>query len=157
MKRKLQTWLAGLGSAFPTAFSPYGRALPMTRMKLLLAGTFFVTSATGFAFDLMQLNASRVGQGFFWPILAGGAGTAVLALAIKKVRLIPLLYLLLATIGWLGYRASHVSAPLPVPHALQRRGLFHAFGGWVCIGFGSRVVGLFSCSEGLVRVWLPTG
>ncbi len=65
MKRKLQTWLAGLGSAFPTAFSPYWRALPMTRMKLLLAGTFFVTSATGFAFDLMQLNASRVGQGFF--------------------------------------------------------------------------------------------
>src|SRR5258707_10461599 len=152
MKRKLQTWLAGLGSAFPTAFSPYGRALPMTRMKLLLAGTFFVTSATGFAFDLMQLNASRVGQGFFWPILAGGAGTAVLALAIKKVRLIPLLYLLLATIGWLGYRASHVSAPLPVPHALQRRGPFDAVAVLVWIVLGPPMLGAFSAAKGLAGV-----
>ncbi len=91
MRKKAQEWLAGVGSAFPTAFSPYWRALPIGRMKMFLAGTFFIGSAVGFAFDLLQLNASRVGRGFFWPIFAGAAATGVLAAVIKRIRLLPLL------------------------------------------------------------------
>ena len=76
MKKKLRTWLAGASSAFPTAFSPYWRALPLGRMKMFLAGYFFVGAAGGFAFDLLQLNASRVGGGFFWPVLMGTGAMA---------------------------------------------------------------------------------
>ena len=60
MNKKLLTWLAGVRSAFPTAFSPYWRVLPLGRMKMFLAGYFFVGATGGFAFDLLQLNASRV-------------------------------------------------------------------------------------------------
>jgi hypothetical protein len=67
MKKKLRRWLAGVSSAFPSAFSPYWRVLPLGRVKMLLAGYFFVSAATGFAFDLLQLNAFRVGGGFFGP------------------------------------------------------------------------------------------
>lgn len=40
MKKKLRTWLAGVRSAFPTAFSTYWHLLPLGRMKTLLAGYF---------------------------------------------------------------------------------------------------------------------
>jgi hypothetical protein len=53
-------------------------------MKMLLAGTFFIASAMGFAFDLMQLNSPPVGRGLFWPVLAGAAATAVLLAVIKR-------------------------------------------------------------------------
>jgi hypothetical protein len=125
-------------------------------MKLVWAGTFFAASAVGFALDLMQLSRARIGGGFFWPVLAGVAGTAVLVLAIKKGRLLPLLYVLLAATGWLGYRASHVSEPLPVPNALQHRVLFDAIGIWVGIGLGSRLLTLFAGTEGLASVRMQT-
>ena len=67
MKKKLRTRLAGVRSAFPGAFSPYWHMLPLGRMKTLLSVYFFIGAAGGFAFDLTQLNASRVGGGFFWP------------------------------------------------------------------------------------------
>ena len=92
MKKKLRTWLAGVSSAFPTAFSPYWRVLPLGRMKMFLAGYFFVGAAGGFALDLLQLNATRVGGGFFWPVLVGTGATALRAAAIKSVRLMPLLF-----------------------------------------------------------------
>jgi serine phosphatase RsbU (regulator of sigma subunit) len=156
MKKKLQTWFAGIGSALPTVLSPYWRALPLGRMKLLLAGTFFVASAAGFAVNLLQLDASRVGRGFFWPVLAGVAATAVFLAAIKRVRLIPLLYVLVAVIAWLGYRASHASAPFPVPAALQRRVIFDAIGVCVGIALGSRLLTLFAGTEGLVSLRMQT-
>jgi len=71
MKNWLHKWLSGLWSAFPHALSPYWRTLPIARMKLYLAGSFLVASAAGFCFDLLQLNADRLGRGFYWPILAG--------------------------------------------------------------------------------------
>jgi hypothetical protein len=46
-------------------------------MKTLLAGYFLVGAAGGFAFDLLQLNASRVGGGFFWPALVGTGAAAL--------------------------------------------------------------------------------
>jgi hypothetical protein len=76
MKKQLQAWWADMGSAFPSAFSPYWRVLPLGRMKMFLAGYFFVGAAGGFAFDLLQLNASRVGGGFFWPALIGTGAMA---------------------------------------------------------------------------------
>ena len=84
MKKKLRTWLSGVGSAFPSAFSPYWRVVPLGRMKTFLAGYFFVGAAGGFAFDLLQLKASRVGGGFFWPVLMGTGAAAARAAGIKE-------------------------------------------------------------------------
>jgi hypothetical protein len=156
MKKKLRTWLAGVSSAFPTTFSLYWRTLPLGRMKMFLAGYFFVGAAGGFALDLLQLNASRVGGGFFWPVLVGTGATALRAAAIKRVRVIPLLFLLVVLTAWLGYWASHVSAPLPLPVAVHRRMVFDAIGILVGIGFGSRFLLFFAGTEGVASVRMQT-
>ena len=156
MKKKLRTWLAGVRSAFPTAFSPYWRVLPLGRMKMFLAGYFFVGAAGGFAFDLSQLNASRVGGGFFWPVLVGTGAMALRAAGIKRFRVIPLLFLLVILTAWLGYWASHVSLPLPVPVAVHRRVLFDAIGILVGIGFGVRFLLFFAGTEGVASVRMQT-
>jgi sigma-B regulation protein RsbU (phosphoserine phosphatase) len=156
MKKKLRTWLAGASSALPTAFSPYWRVLPLGRMKMFLAGYFFVGAAGGFAFDLLQLNASRVVGGFFWPVLMGTGAMAARAAAIKRVRLVPLLLLLVVVTAWLGYRASHVSTPLPVPVVIHRRVLFDAIGILVGIGFGVRFLLFFAGTEGVASVRMQT-
>jgi len=156
MKRKLRKWLAGVRSAFPTAFSPYWHVLPLGRMKTLMAGYFFIGAAGGFALDLLQLNASRVGAGFFWPVLVGTGATALRAAGIKRFRLIPLLFLLVVLTASLGYWASHVSPPLPVPIAVHRRVLFDAIGILVGIGFGTRFLLFFTGTEGLASVRMQT-
>jgi sigma-B regulation protein RsbU (phosphoserine phosphatase) len=156
MKKKLRTWLAGVSSAFPTGFSPYWRMLPLGRMKMFLAGYFFVGAAGGFALDLLQLNASRVGGGFFWPALVGTAAMTLRATAIKRVRVVPLLFLLVVLTAWLGYRATHVSTPLPVPVAVHRRVLFDAIGILVGIGFGARFLLFFAGTEGVASVRMQT-
>jgi sigma-B regulation protein RsbU (phosphoserine phosphatase) len=156
MKKKLRTWLAGVRSAFPAAFSPYWHVLPLGRMKTFLAGYFFIGAAGGFAFDLLQLNASRIGGGFFWPVLVGTGATALRTAGIKRLRLIPLLFLLVALTAWLGYWASHVSLPLPVPVAVHRRVLFDAIGILVGIGFGVRLLLFFAGTEGLASVRMQT-
>jgi Stage II sporulation protein E (SpoIIE) len=156
MKKKLRTWLAGVRSAFPTAFSPYWHVLPLRRMKMFLAGYFFLGAAGGFAFDLLQLNASRVGGGFFWPVLVGTGAAALRAAGIKRFRLIPPLFLLVVLTAWLGYWASHVSLPLQVPVAVHRRVLFDAIGILVGIGFGTRFLLFFAGTEGLASVRMQT-
>ncbi len=156
MIKKLRTWLDGVGAAFPSVFSPYWRVLPLRRMKTFLAGYFFVGAAGGFAFDLLQLNAYRVGGGFFWPVLMGTGAAAARAAGIKRVRLVPLLLLLVVVTAWLGYWASHVSPPLPVPVAVHRRVLFDAIGILVGIGFGTRFLLFFAGTEGLASVRMQT-
>jgi Stage II sporulation protein E (SpoIIE) len=156
MKKKLRTWLAGVRSAFPSAFSPYWRVLPLGRMKMFLAGYFFNGAAAGFAFDLLQLNTSRVGGGFFWPVLAGTGATALRAAGIKRFRLIPLVFLLVVGTAWLGYWASHASMPVPVPDAVHRRVLFDAIGILVGIGFGARFLLFFAGTEGLASIRMQT-
>lgn len=156
MKKKLRMGLARVSSAFPTTFSPYWRMLPLGRMKMFLAGYFFIGVAGGFAFDLLQLNASRIGGGFFWPVLVGTGAMAGRAAAIKRVRLVPLLLLLVAMTGWLGYWASHVSTPTPVPVAVHRRVLFDAIGILVGIAFGVRFLLLFAGTEGVASVRMQT-
>jgi hypothetical protein len=156
MKKKLRTWLAGVRSAFPSAFSPYWHVLPLGRMKMFLAGYFFVGAAGGFAFDLLQLNASRVGGGFFWPVLVGTGAMALRAAGIKRVRVIPLLFLLVGLTAWLGYWASRVSTPHPVPVAVHRRVLFDAIGILVAICFGTRFLLFFAGTEGVASVRMQT-
>jgi Stage II sporulation protein E (SpoIIE) len=156
MKKKLRSWLAGVSSAFPTTFSPYWRMLPLSRMKMFVAGYFFVGAAGGFAIDLLQLNASRVGGGFFWPVLVGTGATALRTAAIKRVRVIPFLFLLVVLTAWLGYRASHVSTPLPVPVTVHRRVLFDAIGILIGIAFGTRFLLFFAGTEGVASVRMQT-
>jgi hypothetical protein len=156
MKRKLRTWLAGVRSVFPTTFSPYWRTLPLSRMKMFLAGYFFVGAAGGFALDLLQLNASRVGGGFFWPVLVGIGAMTLRTAVIKSFRLVPLLFLLVGVAAWLGYRAAHISTPLPVPVALHRRVLFDAIGILVGISFGARFLMYFAGTEGVASVRMQT-
>jgi hypothetical protein len=156
MKRKLRAWLAGVRSAFPSAFSPYWHALPLGRMKTFLIGYFFIGAAGGFAIDLLQLNASRVGGGFFWPVLVGTGAAALRAAGIKRVGVIPPLFLLVVLTAWLGYWASHVSLPLPVPVAVHRHVLFDAIGILVGIGFGVRFLLFFAGTEGVASVRMQT-
>lgn len=156
MKKKLRTWLAGMRSAYPAAFSHYWHVLPLGRMKMFLAGYFFVGAAGGFAFDLLQLNASRIGGGFFWPVLVGTGAMAGRAAAIKRVRLVPLLLLLVAVTGWLGYRASHASPPFPVAVAVHRRVLFDAIGILVGMALGTRFLLFFAGTEGVAGVRMQT-
>ena len=156
MKKKLRTWLAGVSSAYPTAASPYWRVLPLWQMKMFLAGYFFVGAAGGFALDLLQLDASRVAGGFFWPVLIGTGAMAARAAGIKRVRLIPLLFLLVVVTAGLGYWASHTSTPLPLPVAVHRRVLFDAIGILVSIGFGTRFLLFFAGTEGVASVRMQT-
>jgi hypothetical protein len=156
MSNRFQKSLSSLRSAFPSALSPYWRTLPIGRMKLLLAGTFLSFSAVGFCFDLLQLNAPRLGRGFYWPILAGASATALLAAIIKQVRLSPLLYLLAFGLGWLGYWASHGSTPFPVPEVLHGRVVFDAVGILVGTGLGYRLLTLFAGTEGVGSVRMQT-
>jgi phosphoserine phosphatase RsbU/P len=156
MKKKLRTYLAGVRSGYPAAFSPYWHLVPLGRMKTFLAGYFFIGAAGGFAFDLLQLNASRVGGGLFWPVLVGTGATALRAAGIKRVRLVPLLFVLVVVAAWLGYRASHISPPLPVPVEEHRRVLFDAIGILAGIAFGARFLLFFAGTEGLASVRMQT-
>lgn len=156
MSNLLRRSLSDLTSAFPTALSPYWRALPIRRMKLFLAGIFLIGSAAGFCFDLLQLDFLRVGRGLFWPILAGASATAVLVAIIKKVRLVPVLWVLVLGLGWLGYRTAHGATPFPVQEAINRRVVFDAIGILFSIGFGSRLLALFAGTEGLVHIRMQT-
>jgi hypothetical protein len=110
MKKSFQKLVAHLSAAYPSGSSPYWRTLPLGQMKTLLAGTFLLASAAGFAANQMQLEA-RVGRGFFWPLFAGSMATGFLVGRIKKVRLMPF-FLLLIAIVWLVTRAS-LGAPPP--------------------------------------------
>src|ERR1022692_533441 len=146
MKKKLRTRLAGVRSAFPAAFSPYWHVLPLGRMKTLLAGYFFIGAAGGFAFGLLQLNASRVGGGFFWPVLVGMGATALRTAGIKRVRLIPLLFLLVVVTAWLGYWASHVRRLSRSPSLYIGACYSMRSASWLV-----SVSGLDSCCSSLVR------
>lgn len=72
MKKRLQNWRVTLSSAFPSASNPYWRALPLRRMRRLLAGAFFAGTVMGLVFNLLQLNLPPLDRGFFWPVLLGG-------------------------------------------------------------------------------------
>ncbi len=125
MKKKLRTLLAGLASAFPSALQPLlARGAAGEGVgDCFWWGFFFVGAAGGFAFDLLLFHASRVERrSLFARLNRCGSGVGSRLPRIKRVRLIPFFLLLLVFVtAWLGYRASHVSPPLPVPVAVERR------------------------------------
>ena len=170
MKKRLQEWRVILGSAFPRASNPYWRALPLRRMKRLLAGTFFTSAVVGFAADLLQLNVQRLGRGLFWPFLLDAVAVSILLANIKRVRPILAIFIValaiwiaggLSGLGWLGfgwltYSISLVLAPWPIPEALRARVLFDAIGIWASGVLGLRLLLSFVTTEGLDNVRMQT-
>ena len=119
---------------------------------------FFVGATGGFRFDLLQLNASRVGGGFFWPLLVGRQGAYRLAAAgIEELRTYPSPvsadpFRRLARLPGL----ARFERLLPVPVSVHRRVLFDAIGILVGIGFGARFLLFFAGTEGVASVRMQT-
>jgi serine phosphatase RsbU (regulator of sigma subunit) len=168
MKKKLQKWRLTLSSAFPSASNPYWRALPLRRVKRLLAGVFFTSAVIGFAADLVQLNVPALGRGFFWPVLIGAGVTSAVVAQIKKA---PWLILILVVffwiagalsglgwygLGWLAYTVSLDVTPWPISRALKVRILFDAIGIWISVTVGFRLLLSFVTNEGLSNVRMQT-
>jgi len=173
MKKSLQKWRVILGSAFPSASNPYWRALPLRRMRSLLAGAFFAGAVVGFVADLLQLNVPPLGRGFFWPVLFGASGVCILAIRIKRVRRIFLIAIVviavyasiwiaggLSGLGWLGQGwltyISLLGTPWPIPQALKVRVLFDAIGIWISLGLCFRLLLSFVTNQGLASVRMQT-
>jgi len=111
MNSWLHKWLEGLGTAYPSASSSYWRAMPLGRMKKLLAAAFFTVSALGFVLDLLLLNHPHLGRGLVWPLLLGALAAGTLAARIKGTHLYPPIWLILAAVSCLA-----LSSLIP-PHA----------------------------------------
>jgi len=168
MKKWLQSLRVILSFAFPSAASPYWRALPLRRMKGLLVGVFFTSAVAGFAADLLQLNVQSLGRGFFWPAFFGAGAVGALIANIKKVHSIILILIVLFWIGgglvglgWLGlgwftYMISLLAAPWSIPQAMKARVMFDAFGIWISGGLGFRLLLSFVTHEGLSNVRMQT-
>lgn len=88
MTNRLRKWLAPLAAAYPSAFSPYWRALPLGRIKSLLAGAFLTGSVAGFAADLLQIHTRPLVGGWYWPISLGLVASGILVTRIKNLRLV---------------------------------------------------------------------
>ena len=174
MNKRLEQWEANLRSAFPSASNPYWRALPVRRMKSLLAGTFFVTAVAGFAADLLQLNVQPLGRGFFWPALFGAGAVAVLVASINRVRPLFLICVVIFAmyaaiwiagglsglgwrgLGWITDSISLIFAPWPMPKAMKARIVFDAIGITISGGLGFRLLLSFVTHEGLANVRMQT-
>jgi serine phosphatase RsbU (regulator of sigma subunit) len=170
MRKKFQKWRGILSSAFPSASNPYWRALPLRRMKTLLAGTFFVTAVAGFAADLAQLNVRPLGRGLFWPGFFGAAAVGVFISSLKRVRIVFLIFIVILVpwltgglsghgwtgLGWLAYPISLLATPWPIPQTLKSRVLFDAIGILMAGGFGFRLLMSFVTNEGLANVRMQT-
>jgi sigma-B regulation protein RsbU (phosphoserine phosphatase) len=168
MKKWLQKLRGILSSAFPTAASPYWRALPLQGMKGLLAGVFFITAVAGFAADLLELNVNTLGRGFFLPAFFGTGAVVGLVATIKRLRSPVLIFIVvcwigggLAGLGWLGlgwvtYTNSILVTPWPMPEAMKARIVFDAIGIIISGGLGFRFLLSFVTHEGLGNVRMQT-
>ena len=141
-------WVANTG--------PYWRMLPMRSMRKLLVSLFFTFGAVGFAIDLLLFNDQSLGRGLFWPLFIGTLGTACLAVRIKRIRLLPVLLLILVAGLWLGVRVSHSSPALPDAAALKRRVVFDAVGILAGTFIGYRWLVAFIRTEGIASVRMQT-
>ena len=168
MKKWLQKLRGILSSAFPSAASPYWRALPLRRMKSLLAGAFFITAIAGFAANLLQLNVQPLGRSFFWPAFFGAGAVVGLVATIKRLRYPILIFIVvcwigggLAGLGWLGlgwitYTNSILVTSWPIPQAMKARIVFDAIGIIISGGLGFRLLLSFVTREGLANVRMQT-
>jgi serine phosphatase RsbU (regulator of sigma subunit) len=156
MKKWLRSWQAELGSAYPSAFSPYWRALPIGLLTKLLMGIFFITAGVSFAVDILQLDHPPLWHGFFWPIFGGTMAAGVFAARIKKSRLVLPVWLSMVGLGALAFRAAHISRALPLPDGLYQRVAIDAAGIWLGAGLGYRLLLSFLTSQGLNSVRMQT-
>jgi hypothetical protein len=125
-------------------------------MRKLLTSVFFSFGAVGFAIDLLLLNHQSLGRGFFWPLFSGTLGTASVAARIKRIRLVPVLLLIMVAGVWLGVRVSYSSPALPDPAALKRRVVFDAIGILAGTIIGYRWLLEFILTEGLATFRMQT-
>ncbi len=156
MRERLQKILVDLSSAFPSSFSLYWRTLPMRRLKKLLTAAFFTFSALGFVVDLLSLDGQRLGRGFFWPVFMGAMATGLLAARVKRIRLFPLLFLIMVAVGWGAIRVSYGSPASPVAAVFKSRVLFDAIGILMGTGIGYRLLVSFVTTEGRENVRMET-
>jgi serine phosphatase RsbU (regulator of sigma subunit) len=156
MNKWLRKWQRSLGSGYPSASSPYWRALPMRNLTKSLMGTFFLAAGVGFAVDLLQLDHPRLGRGFFWPTFGGTMAATLAASRIKKVRLFFPLWLLLVGLAVLAFKAAQGSTALSLPDGLHRRVVIDVAGIWLGVGAGYRLLLSFISSQGLSSVRMRT-
>jgi serine phosphatase RsbU (regulator of sigma subunit) len=156
MNNWLHKWVAGVGSAYPSASSSYWRTMPLGRLKKLLAAAFFTVSVLGFVFDLLFLNHPHLGRGLVWPLLMGAMAAGTLAARIKRTRLYPPIHLILLAVTCLALILPYTSARLPVPEALKQRVAFDAIAILLCTGLSYRLLQSFLSYEGLANVRMQT-
>jgi len=90
------------------------------------------------------------------PFSGGAIAAGLSAARIKRFRLALPLYLIMAVLAGLAYRAAHVSRPLPLPDALHQRVVFDAVGIWLGVGLGFRLLLSFGTTQGLDNVRMQT-
>ncbi len=156
MNNRFAKWSGAVQTAFPSALSPYWRAMPIRRMTKLLASLFFVLAAMGCVADLLQIKAPPLAHGFFWPLWIGVIGLAVFIAQIKKIWLVLPLSLLMALGLFLGYLQVRASAHILIPDAVFRRIVVDAIAAWVGVAGGYRLLVSFITSEGLDQVRMQT-
>ncbi len=154
MKTTVHTWFSKRW-AYNTS-STYGRTLPTLSMGKFLAAAFITFCAVGFAIDLLLVNHQPFGRGFFWPIYFGTLGTAVFEARIKRIRLIPVLLLIMGAGLWLAVRISLHSSASPDLEVLHRRVVFDAIGILVGTTVGYRLLVDFIRTEGVATVRMQT-
>jgi len=156
MNKRFEKWSDAVKTAYPSALSPYWRAMPMRQMTKLLISLFVVLAAMGFVADLLQIKAPPLAHGFFWPLWIGVIGLAAFVARIKRTRLVLPVSLLMALGLFLGYLKVRPSAQILVPDAVYRRIVVDAIAAWVGVAGGYRLLLSFITSEGLDHVRMHT-
>jgi hypothetical protein len=86
----------------------------------------------------------------------GARATGLLAARVKRIRLFPILFLIMGAGGWGAIRMSYGSTAAPVPAALKSRILFDAVGILIGAGLGYRLLISFITTEGRENVRMET-
>jgi serine phosphatase RsbU (regulator of sigma subunit) len=156
MKKWLRKWQTRLSSGYPSASSPYWRAVPIGHLTTSLLGTFFIAAGVSFAVDLLQIGHPPLWHGFFWPIFGGTMAAGLAAARIKNLRLVFPLWLFMMGLAALALRATHSSRALPLSDGLYRRVAIDAAGMWLGAGLGYRLLLSLITSQGLKSVRMQT-
>jgi serine phosphatase RsbU (regulator of sigma subunit) len=106
--------------------------------------------------DLFLRNYQPLGRGFFWPVYIGTFGTAIVAVGMKRMRLVPVLQLITLVGALLAVRVSLHSPVLPDSGPLQSRVVFDAVGILAGVIIGHRLLVIFITTEGLANVRMQT-
>jgi hypothetical protein len=155
MTEHLRIAVEALRTAYPSASNPYWRTLSLGRMGRLLAGSFLLTSVAGFGVNLTDARHPFL-HGLFWPVLIASLSTATLIARVRKPRWAPVLLLLAGVVIWSGVRLQQaVSIPLDWGEIAPQLFL-DAFGIWVGVSLGSRLLMSFLTTEGVASVRMHT-